>query len=62
MSDDEQIQRSRIARRVRELWGNERTVADAGVIASASQALARIGALQVEATIKLDRVEESERE
>ena len=62
MSDEEQIQRSRIARRVYELWGNERTTTDAGVIASASHALARIGALRPEAADQLDRVEESERE
>ena len=62
MSDEEQIQRSRIARRVHELWGQERTVADAGVIASASQALARIEALRPNATNQFDRDQESERE
>lgn len=59
MSDEEQIQRSRIARRVFELWGKERTVADAGPIESASQALARLEALRPEATSQLDSAEDA---
>ena len=55
MSDDEPIQRSRIARRVFELWGEERANANASLIESAAAALARVGALQPEATIQLDQ-------
>lgn len=57
MSDDEQVQRSRIARRVFDLWGEERASADAGLIESASRALARIDALRPDATEQLDRAE-----
>ncbi len=62
MSDDEQVQRSRIARSVFDLWGSERVEANAGVIESASQALARIEALRPEATTRLDGVDESDRD
>ncbi len=58
MSDDAQVQRSRIARRVYDLWGEERATADAALIESASQALARINAMQPDATIQLDDDEE----
>ena len=61
MSDDEQVQRSRLARRVFELWGKDRATADAGVIESASQALARISAIQPEATIQIDIAAEGDR-
>ncbi len=54
MTDDAQVQQSRLARRVAELWGEDRANADAGLIESVSQALARINALQPEATVQLD--------
>ena len=54
MSDDEQVQRSRLARRVFELWGEDRANADSGLIESASQALSRISAMRPEATTQLD--------
>lgn len=62
MSDDEQVQRSRIARRVFELWGEERASADAGLIESAGAALARIAALQPAATIQLDVIDGADRD
>ncbi|HYI14077.1 MAG TPA: hypothetical protein VEX37_01720 [Thermomicrobiales bacterium] len=62
MSDDEQIQRSRLARRVFELWGEVRVTADAGLIESASQALARMNAMTPQATIQLDVVADSDRD
>jgi hypothetical protein len=62
MSDDEQVHRSRIARRVFELWGEERASADAGLIESAAAALARIEALRPAATQHLDNREEIERD
>ena len=62
MSDDEQVQRSRLARRVFELWGEDRANQDAALIESASQALARISAMQPEATIHLDIADESVRD
>ena len=61
MSDDEQVQRSRVAGRVFDLWGEERADADAGLIESASRALARIDGLQPRATILLDQQEDDER-
>ena len=62
MSDDAQVQRSRLARRVYDLWGEERANADVALIESASQALARISAMQLDATIQLDEDEERARE
>ncbi len=59
MSDDERVQRSRLARRVFELWGEDRATADADLIESASQALARISAMQPQATTQLDATEEN---
>jgi hypothetical protein len=58
MSDDVQVQRSRQARRVFEMFGEERANADAALIESASQALARISAMQPEATTQLDKAED----
>jgi hypothetical protein len=58
MSDDAQVQRSRLARRVYDLWGEERANADVALIESASQALARISAMQLDATTQLDDDEE----
>ena len=54
MTDDEQIQRSRLAARVSQLWGDERATIDAGLIDSASAAMARVNALRPEATTQLD--------
>jgi hypothetical protein len=62
MSDDAQVQRSRLARRVYDLWGEDRANADVVLIESASQALARISAMQVDATTQLDDDEERPRE
>jgi hypothetical protein len=62
MSDDEQVQRSRLARRVFELWGEDRATADAGLIESASQALSRISAIHPEATKQLDDAEDRARD
>ena len=62
MSDDAQVQRSRLARRVYDLWGEERANADVALIESASQALARISAMQLDATTQLDEDEERARE
>jgi hypothetical protein len=62
VSGEEQVQRSRIARRVFDLWGEERLNIDAGLIESASKALARINALQPEATNQLDRAEDKARD
>jgi hypothetical protein len=59
MTDDEQIQRSRLAARVSQLWGDERATIDAGLIESASTAMARINAMQPEATTQLDGCEET---
>ncbi|HEX5164933.1 MAG TPA: hypothetical protein VFV93_06015 [Thermomicrobiales bacterium] len=59
MTDDEQIQRSRLALRVSQLWGEERATLNAGLIESAAAALARIDALRPEATIQLDGDEEA---
>jgi hypothetical protein len=54
MSDDDSIQRSRLAARVQQRWGSERVRANEAVIASASQAIARIERLIPAATIHLD--------
>lgn len=62
MSDDEQVQRSRLARRVFDLWGEERANADVALIESASQAMARISAMQPDATNQLDEDEEAARD
>jgi hypothetical protein len=62
MSDDAQVQRSRLARRVYDLWGEERANADVALIESASQALARISVMQLDATTQLDNDEERPRE
>ncbi len=62
MTDDGQVQRSRLARRIFELWGEDRATADADLIESASQALVRISAMQPQATIQLDAAEETSRE
>jgi hypothetical protein len=62
MSDDAQVQRSRLARRVYDLWGEERANADVALIESASQALARISVMQLDATTQLDDDEERPRE
>jgi hypothetical protein len=62
MSDDAQVQRSRLARRVYDLWGEDRANADVVLIESASQALARISAMQLDATTQLDDDEERPRE
>jgi hypothetical protein len=62
MSDDAQVQRSRLARRVYDLWGEDRANADVVLIESASQALARISAMQPDATTQLDDDEERPRE
>jgi hypothetical protein len=59
MTDDEQVQRSRLAARVSQLWGDERATIDAGLIESAAAAMARIYALRPEATVQLDDDEES---
>lgn len=62
MSDDEHVQRSRLARRVFELWGEDRATADADLIESASKALARISAMQPNDTTQLDVAEEPARD
>jgi hypothetical protein len=62
MSDDAHVQRSRLARRVYDLWGEDRANADVVLIESASQALARISAMQPDATTQLDDDEERPRE
>jgi hypothetical protein len=62
MSDDAQVQRSRLARRVYDLWGEDRANADVVLIESASQALARISAMQLDATTQLDDDDERPRE
>jgi hypothetical protein len=62
MSDDAQVQRSRLARRVYDLWGEDRANADVVLIESASQALACISAMQLDATTQLDDDDERPRE
>ena len=59
MTDRETILRSRIARQVKFLWGNKRTEANAGVIESAAQALARLDEMRPDATARLDDDEET---
>jgi hypothetical protein len=54
MSDDESIQRSRLAARLHRRFGPERVLANAELIESASQALARIERLTPTATAQLD--------
>jgi len=54
MSDDESIQRSRLAERVYRRFGPERVIADEELIASASLAIARIERLTPTATAQLD--------
>ncbi|MEX1159067.1 MAG: hypothetical protein WEC79_09085 [Thermomicrobiales bacterium] len=61
MSDIEQTPRSRIARRVIDLWGHERSEPDTGLIESASQALARIEELRPNAAAQLDPADEETR-
>lgn len=58
MSDVDQEQRSMVATRVFDLWGEERAAADVGIIESATQALARIDALRPQATAPLDSAED----
>ncbi|MDQ3549789.1 MAG: hypothetical protein M3439_13325 [Chloroflexota bacterium] len=62
MSDEEQVQRSRIARLVLDLWGTERAASNAGVIESASQAVARIESLHPTATAHLDGAQDTDDE
>jgi|GEM_PF-5066052 len=54
MTDDEQIQRSRLATRMYQLWGPGRVIADELVIDSVSLAIARIERLRPLATAQLD--------
>jgi hypothetical protein len=54
MSDDESIQRSRLATRVYRRYGPERVHANEELIASAAHAITRIERLIPAATVQLD--------
>lgn len=54
MSETNQHDRDSIERFIREQWGDDRAAANAGLIESAANAIARVNALRPEATSMLD--------